>query len=197
MYVSTAHNEVNTAQLTADFDLLLVNKTAVANVTVNFISWENLKKSNTERISRIYTKIFGEAVFNPYEERFEMMITINNWMQKQIVKAINALCGICEETAYGISFFANVDRFAEMLVEIEKYSTQVTAKRVIEDTIVETVTALLAQGFTCASIGNMGLGVSAKQASRIKRGRRYSDVSGVEEVKPVARQTREVDQIFA
>jgi len=159
---------------------------------------EELKKMNSQRLNTIHEQIFGFGVFNPFniesEERYELFIAINKWMGEQVANMIEALTGVAENV------FAELAKVLHGFIGAlanQMATFKMEMKRVVSDNIVDTVKLLLNQGFTCAAIGNMGLGVSAKQASRIKRGRRYSDVSGIEEVKPVARKNREVDQIFA
>lgn len=180
---------INTEALINSFDNLLINKVAQPVVkNVKFQTLAQLKKASSERLANLYFRIFGEMVFNPYQEREEIMWAVNNWMEKQVIKAINALAGVSEEQALGLAYFSMYDQMVDMVAGMKQMEA-IEAKRPIEDNMIQTVLDLLAQGFTCSAIGNMGLGVSAKQASRIKRGRRYSNVTGIEEKKPVARKS--------
>lgn len=75
-----------------EFEAMLINKVAQAVVSkVNYVTFETLKKMNTERMHRLYSKIFGEELFNPFAERLEMLWAIHNWMNKQIIKALEVL----------------------------------------------------------------------------------------------------------
>ena len=162
--------------------------------TNSIYTLEALKKMNSNRLNVMYTQIFGFEAFNPFN-RFELILEISGWMAEQVSQFVNALTGAVENV--WAELVGYLKGFTNAVAKQMENMKNVEAKRVIADNIVDVVTGLLGQGFTCAAIGAMNMGVSAKQASRIKRGRRYSNVSGIEEVKPVARQYSVELAVFA
>lgn len=171
---------MNVELLNQEFDLMLKPMPAVvgniAKIAVK--TFTQLSKMNTEVLHDLYAKIFG---YNFEASRLELLTMVNRFMQKVSVAQHQN-----EDVDAG---FAALDfnaraAFAQNTVEVV---------RPVEDDMVYLVLELLDQGFTCAQIGRMEMGVSAKQVSRIKRGRRYSAVTGREEQKPVARKGKSAD----